>query len=392
MTAPDHRLPNEARSIKGLANARATGRVLNLHLLAQDGGTAIADCGEKRDGLFHRQALNRAIIVKHNVRESEHVRFDGRRVTATKIILPADPDNLVAGATSFMLGERKAGRILKDILSIEKNSDDPGVKRDIQVLTIFDELPTLDPFIVRERFALEGIQFPDAFFSLRTGEGGNLHKYLRAQLAPLHRIADGGRAGSTAGRTLEQFLAALFAGTQSDIVDPLRQALNIGEGDWPAAMYALKAVLFYEYKNAQFQPRYRRFNDTLTAARIYGYSALAPAEIVLRRRFDLLERASEVKEGLDAFFESFAHAYRKELLGEGNVGAFQEYLTELDDRLYEYGVLNGMLEQIVGYWEYWHVARGGKSVQAEFFLGLCSGLLPPVDGGVRTCPDVQASL
>ena len=370
------RKPSDVRSIEGLAEVRANGRVLNLAAICRDLDGHFKDETGAKTGFFNSRTLNKAIIVKHNVRENERYLLARYKPVATKIILPIDPEDFSLGGASFMLSERTAGRILRDKMGLHRQSEEPRVQRDLKLLDTLDSLATLDPFIVRERLLVDGVKLPDAFNAFQIQGDGNLHAYMKAQLLPLVRMALGSGAGAvTDERGLERLADEMFAGAPGERGDLLRQALKIGPDQWPASLYTWKAALFYEHRVRNFEPRFHRFMDSVQKVKIYGFSLQAPAEIVLPMRFELISRALRTKSKLDNLLTSFNQAYRKDLIGSGTPEAFREYLVSLQDRLHDFGVVNGVLEQIVGYWEYWFLSRGVTNVPADFFMNIARDLL-----------------
>jgi hypothetical protein len=368
--------PSDVRSIEGLAEVRANGRVLNLAAICRDLDGHFKDEQGAKTGFFASRTLNKAIIVKHNVRENERYLLARYKPVATKIILPIDPEDFSLGGASFMLSERTASRILRDKIGLNRQSEEPRVQRDLKLLDILDSLATLDPFIVRERFAVEGYRLPDAFNAFQIQGDGQLLSYMKAQLLPLVRLALGsGAAAVTDERGLERLADEMFSGVGGERGDLLRQALKIEPAQWPASLYTWKAALFYEYRVRKFEPRFQCFMDSLQKVKIYGYSIQAPAEIVLPMRFELVSRALRTKAKLDNLLTSFNQAYRKDLIGSGTPEAFREYLLSLQDKLYDFGVVNGVLEQMVGYWEYWFLSRGVTSVPSDFFMSIARDLL-----------------
>lgn len=367
----DLRKPSDFRSLEGLADVRANGRVLNLGAIARD--LAHSNPGEKPPTFFNSATLNQSIIVKHNIRDNEKHLFARPQAVATKLILPIDPENLASGGATFMLGERQAPRILRDKMGLNRATGDAAVQRDLKILDILDSLATLDPFIVRERFAVDGVDLPDAFSAFHLHGDHALYEYMKSQLLPLVRLAMAGQ--QTNERALDRLLDEIFVESHNSKAEFLRQALRIEADKWPAALYVWKAALFYEYRARSFEPRWRRFMESLQNVKLYGFSNLAPAEVVLRLRVDLLDRALRTKGHLDRLLESFNQAFRQDLIGQGTPESFRDYLMTLNDKLYNFGVAYGVLEQIVGYWEYWFIARGTTSIPAEFFMDICRDLL-----------------
>jgi len=365
------RKPSDFRSLEGLAEVRSNGRVLNLGAIMRD--LATANPGGDVPGFFASSALNQSIIVKHNIRDNERHLFARAQPVATKLILPIDPENLAVGGVTFMLGERQAGRILRDKLGLNRATGDARVQRDLKILDILDSLATLDPFIVRERFAVDGVDLPEAFSAFHLHGDNALYEYMKSQLLPLVRLAMAGAKSND--RALERLLDEIFVESHNSKAEFLREALKIDADKWPAALYVWKAALFYEYRAKSFEPRWRRFIESLQSAKLYGFSALAPAEVVLRLRVDLMDRALRTKGHLDRLLDSFNQAFRQDLIGQGTPESFRDYLMTLNDKLYNFGVAYGVLEQIVGYWEYWFIARGATAIPAEFFMDICRDLL-----------------
>lgn len=74
---------------------------------------------------------------------------DKSRTTATKVILPLVKTDLRAGGQSFFIGEERSAHILETYFS-----DNPGlVREDLAILEILDDIPSMDPFLLREMLA-----------------------------------------------------------------------------------------------------------------------------------------------------------------------------------------------------------------------------------------------
>jgi hypothetical protein len=380
------RKPSDCRSLEGLAEVRSNGRVLNLGAITRDLAAASQDGAVP--SFFASSTLNQSIIVKHNIRDNERHLFARAQPVATKLILPIDRDNLSLGGVTFMLGERQASRILRDKLGLNRATRDPRIQRDLRILDILDSLATLDPFIVRERFAVDGVDLPEAFSAFHLHGDNALYEYMKSQLLPLVRLATTGSKAND--RALERLLDEIFVESHNNKAEFLREALKIEPAKWPAALYVWKAALFYEYRAKSFEPRWRRFVESLQSAKLYGFSALAPAEVVLRLRVDLRDRALRIKGHLDSLLDSFNQAFRQDLIGQGTPESFRDYLMTLNDKLYNFGVAYGVLEQIVGYWEYWFIARGAAAIPAEFFMDICRDLLNVVGPSKLGCESACA--
>ena len=129
------------RSLRGLEKTASTSRVLNLAALsARNAGNP----EHEKAPFFAAQSLNGAVIVRHRLRESEREVFDRVRYTATKLIIPFERSDLGLGGRSVFVSERGWLDVLEEL-----RGDFPDFARDVAVLEAIDDLPSLDPFLLR---------------------------------------------------------------------------------------------------------------------------------------------------------------------------------------------------------------------------------------------------
>src|SRR6185312_10863563 len=144
------------RRLSALSASGSSARVLNLpwaHKTHADAPDAL------QPPLFHNKILNRAIILKHRLRAHELENAPPDRVVVTKVLIPIDANDLRHGAHTFLCGQRDLEAALPDLLG-------PGLEpgsRDRTLLQVLDELPSLDPFLLREHLKLHGIRAGDGY-------------------------------------------------------------------------------------------------------------------------------------------------------------------------------------------------------------------------------------
>jgi hypothetical protein len=138
------------RSLRGLEKTASTSRVLNLAAIAVK---YAGDPEHAKEPLFHATNLGAAVIIKHRLRVDELENFDDMVRTATKLIIPFDRANLGLGGRALFVGENNWMERLADL----RGSVD-GLQRDAEVLHAIDELPSLDPFLLREHLKRRGFR------------------------------------------------------------------------------------------------------------------------------------------------------------------------------------------------------------------------------------------
>ncbi len=136
------------RSLRGLEKTASTSRVLNLAALAARNAH---NPDHERKPFFVAASLNGAVIVRHRLREQEREAFDRSRFTATKLIIPFERSDLGLGGRSVFVQERGWLDAFEEL-----RGEAPDLQRDVAVLEAIDELPSLDPFLLREHLRRRG--------------------------------------------------------------------------------------------------------------------------------------------------------------------------------------------------------------------------------------------
>src|SRR5690242_19393272 len=99
-----------------LRSTASTARVLNLAAVYQQYGTT-EDYAARP--LLRGKRLNRAILLKHTLRDHERHHVRSRGSTATKIILPFDSAELQLGGYSFFVTDKDFEKSLHECLGPE---------------------------------------------------------------------------------------------------------------------------------------------------------------------------------------------------------------------------------------------------------------------------------
>ena len=163
------------RRLTALENSASTARVLNLlatHRRFPD------DLELNRNPFFRNRLLNRSIILKHRLRPNEYVSFGTPRPTVTKILLPIDGTDLRAGAHSFFVGQTGFDNLVEDTFGEDLKTG----SRDRQVLDVIDNLPSLDPFLLREHLRASDIEPARAFFAISDADVQRMVEFVREEI------------------------------------------------------------------------------------------------------------------------------------------------------------------------------------------------------------------
>ena len=192
------------RDLSLIRASGSTARVLNLALCYERFGDT-EDYQNKP--MFKNKRLNRALILKHVVRPHERDLFTRPVTSATKVILPYAAKELELGGVSFMVGERRFEKVMRD--TVEGYDDEAAFMADAELLRVLGSLPSFDPFLMRERLRHMGVDPSRAYFDLAEADVARMRAFVGKEISQLINLAfaTGGReAGDLSQRLAEKLM------------------------------------------------------------------------------------------------------------------------------------------------------------------------------------------
>ena len=333
------------RSIRSLVNLKtnaSTTRTLNLLAVWRLHGETQA-YGERP--FFHSSMLNRSIIVKHRLRRDELDLFRTPRHVATKVILPLDHADLRIGGRSFFVGQHDYNRLVTET---SLQGEAKGL-RDDRLLQHLDSLPSLEPFLLRERLREAGYLPAQCYFDLTEADARRMYGFLREELTPL--IGASFRDEDEIQRKTGKLASKILANTNDVELEPLRLALGMSQSEFAEGVFCWKGYVYYKWRMSELLPRVR------PVARAIGQvqpreSLDKDAQIyIASSRRTLKRHVAEVCGATHAALRLYDDAFA-DLTQKGQPRAFREFLLRAPEMFHELGERLGALEHIVSFWRY----------------------------------------
>lgn len=328
------------RSLAALARGGSTARVLNLSVLAAE----LEDDTEYRNSPFFQTAvLNTSIVLKHGLRPYELQLFDSPPAIATKVIVPFDRRDLAMGGWTVFVNQRGWEVQLSALVTGATT-----LERDVQVLKALDELPSLDPFLVREHLARRGFKVASCYFVLSVADLERMRTLVSSEIEQLIRRAFSG--GATSDHTAK-LVELLLTDEADERLEPLRQTLRLEGEAYKEGIFAWKGFLYYKWVLAELQDplnTVRRALRELKPARAAG--AVLGTEIV-RAKTRLANRIDESERSAQRALQVYDDAYGR-LIGHDDAGAFRDFLIESPRMFLSLGEAVGGVSHVTSYWNY----------------------------------------
>jgi hypothetical protein len=351
------------RSIRNLANLQAfgsTSRVLNLLAVWRRHGHT-DEWREKP--LFQTPALNQGLIIKHRLRRDEVDLFHVYRQSATKVILPLDLDDLRLGGRFIFIGQRNFDRALREYFGVSVD------ERDLETLRLIDQLPSLDPFLLREQVSRAGLDVARCYFELTEGDMKRMFGFVESQIAPL--VAMSMAAGTSLpgkARGTASLVSRILSNTDGAGMQPLGETLQLAPGQYAEGVFCWKGFLYYKWSAATVLKEARAVADSIatmqpagpldTESRLY----IERGRQVLRRK--ILKTCETVVETLKIYDRAYAS-----LTEDGRPTAFREFLLDAPHMFIRLGEQVGAVRHIVSFWTF-RFAPGAPRVSVEELIDI----------------------
>lgn len=345
------------RSLMALKGA-STSRVLNLLAIAsrtQKSGT------ETRNTLFSSPVLDQSIILKHRLRADDAGRFESSRAVATKVIIPIDQTDLRWGGKSFLLGERGYEDALTEAGKYFGRYD---LARDQAVLKLIDEIPSLDPFLLREKLRTNGFN-PDArYFQISARDQARMTEYTSLELARLTKMAGGTGYGATS-----RMVTSLLCDEADEELNPLRVALGLKEKEFTEGVFSWRGFIYYKWCLSDFWPRLIDSLRAIKTVQPVGEISFDAKTSLTRIRQQILKGAKEQSARVKESLALYDDAYDTLIQGQGP-SAFRNFLLGAPDLFLEVGEKMGSLSHIASFWQFRFPKHSYARVDADELLAI----------------------
>ncbi|MFN7606869.1 MAG: hypothetical protein ACK5RU_13275 [Hyphomonadaceae bacterium] len=349
------------RSLAALAKTCSTSRVLNLNAIDKN---ALRSEEKLHTPFFQDRLLNCAIITKHRPRPNEIECFHENVPVATKIIFPIDNLDLRVGGRSVFVNQIGYLNALCDFLG----KDPIALDADLTVLELLNELPSLDPFLVREQLKRHNFAPSDDYFAITPSDTARLEKFAYNEIRDLVTLAF--QSGAEAGGELVRRMSNAILATNADHrLAPLQMTLGLEGEQFQRGIYSWKGFLYYKWQFQETKPELYKVVAQMQSMKIrgrvdptVGYLIGTVRGSIKARVQEAIERTGDI---LSLYDDGLAGLTKK-----GNAAEFRRFLLEAPGLFIELGNAMGMISHIVSYWRYQFRPNQSEVTNVEEFLDL----------------------
>lgn len=358
------------RTVRNLAHLRrsaSTARVLNLLKVASD-NQGDPDWAERP--LFHSLALNRALVIKHRLRRDEFDLMPRRRQVVTKIVIPIDAADLKTGGRYFFVGEHGFERAVRENFGL--TDDHP----DMKTLRLLDDLPSLDPFLLRERLRQGGLDPAPCYFSIGEADLAKMTGFVSREIEPLVALSMEAFGNIDARHSAARLTGKLLSNDPGDRMEALRIVLRLEPEQYQEGVFCWKGFLYYKWVLASLMTEVADVADAVLTVKPVGKMDQPAREYLDRGRAVLRHRIARACDNVSTTLRVYDDAYSA-LTTAGAPMQFRDFLLHSPTMFTTLGDQLGALQHIVTFWRY-RFSKGSASVNVDelidIFMDFESGL------------------
>jgi len=328
------------RSLEFLERSASTARVLNLaHVAKLHGRTA----AWREQPLFRTPGLNTALLIKHRLRRNETDLFRGSRRVGTKILLPIDARELKAGGRYVFFDQVNHLAILKEVFGITPEHPD------FRTLKLIDELPSLDPFLLREQLQRGGVSPASCYFAISEADMQKMLQFVEGEITPLVQLSLGGAAASASA--VARMASRILSNAAGDRMDALGEVMRLSPEEYDEGIFCWKGFLYFKWTLGSMTEDLAGVVSKVTSIKPVGPMD-ADAKAYISRGRDVVAKLirqarAETRETLTIYETAYAGLTEK-----GDPMIFREFLLRAPSLFNRLGEQLGAIQHVVSFWKF----------------------------------------
>ncbi len=193
------------------------------------------------------------------------------------------------------------------------------------MLQVFDGLPSLDAFLLRDALELEDFKPNPLYLELSDAERAAIYDYVRQKFEPLVRAALG--SGSFASSKVAYLVDKMWEAKDLDALDPLIQACRFPKEEALSIFIAWKGINFYTYEYDRIKGRIEGLAEWLARIKTSRFASLAvDAEHVAFLKENAIERLKHHVAAVDDIVREYDRLYERFVVDREAVIEFIDFL------------------------------------------------------------------
>ncbi|MBI1775221.1 MAG: hypothetical protein HYR63_07740 [Proteobacteria bacterium] len=260
---------------------------------------------------FKNRRLNNIVLIKEPNMAVGGDPFNAPLPIRTKVFIPYNLENPYEGGESKFTDEEGIESALEYFTGMNRKLD-PVFKDDFRKIKVLEQMPSLDPFLLRDKLTLERITTSHRYFNLSEEEWNNIRGHIREKFFLMCQFATDGRA--TADK-VDLLVDKIWDGRDLQALAPMLAAFNLPPDQAPELFYSWKGISFFNYEFTKNTANVRAFSHWLNTTTPRGAADRTMGQEIDRDRDAIKAKLrvalSETISTLNEFNNSFDLLFKK---------------------------------------------------------------------------------
>jgi hypothetical protein len=293
---------------------------------------------------FDNPRLNKAIIFKYPNFETDIDEFiDGggskkERPVETCLYFPYDTNVPQDGGHGVYLREQDFSAKLKYFIGIDLDVISPENARDLELLSLLDDIPSLDPFLMRVKFDEARVGIDAEFLGLDKVEELNIKSIVTRDVYPIITKAFPPGYIEKRSRSLSDFINSLWK-AQSAEAELFIESFKIDKSLSNRILTAWKGVAYYEYKYSENIRRSTEIIKWLASPDSDPYDLAMVGhmkELYSMHKRTTIEQIRGLTRSTINIFKSYRECHTL-FMERNDPGPFRDFLSKANERFWALG-------------------------------------------------------
>ena len=332
------------RNLANLESSASTTRVLNLVAVGREFG----ETWDYMDRpLFKSRLLNNSLFLKHRLRDDEIYLVSCEHRTTTKIIVPLHRDQFGLGGQSILMGQKGWREGLMDLCGGEDGAD---FVRDMKVLEVMNELPSFDPFLLREHLRRRKVDVAPCYFNISTADIERMRHFVAEEVANLISLAFGDLEACDVDQN-GRLVATLLSSRVDEKLEPLRVTFGLDHEAFREGVFSWRGFLYYKWCLADLRGRVNKTLDEIADLKVLRPCTQESQDYIRSARSRIRRTVGRCYVQVSKAIAVYDDAFR-DLTQNGEPRAFRAFLVRAPSMFLSLGEVVGALSHIASFWRY----------------------------------------
>lgn len=239
-----------------ISNAVAEAAASAAETKARAAGPGAKPPAEAPPLLFETRSLNYSIFIKEPARGNQPGTFAPApgKTLRTRIYFPYNRDRPGEGGVSIDSRDPRLDEALQGVAGLDKKARPETYDHDKKIIRILDELPSLDPFLLKDRFRQATLEVPAAYLHIQPAEWEAIRTFVHDQFMIVAHVIFPGQDEQMAEKA-EQLTQQLWDLRDLDHLAALTKVFGLDPQRTEEIFYSWKGVIYYDYDYDRLKPK-----------------------------------------------------------------------------------------------------------------------------------------